>query len=74
MPHWADKYIKTRYAPFGVVRVCTVKGCRWGDFRPTGHGRGAGFREGNKQRGRALQHVKEAHPELKPLTNGSNTG
>ncbi len=46
--------------PFAIVR-----GCRLCDFRVSrrrGGGRGAGFREGNKQRGLMHTHMKDAHP------------
>jgi hypothetical protein len=67
---WTEKYIDSKETALGVVRWCCVKGCKWSDFRKKGPrgtmGRGNGFREGNKQRGRAIQHVKEAHPNLEP--------
>ena len=56
-----DKYGIVMQGPFGVTRACRL--CKWHDFRRkvTGSGRGAGMREGNKQRGRLIQHLKAAH-------------
>ena len=53
-------YGRCTVGPFAVARVCTL--CKWHDTRRRGGGRGAGFREGNKQRGRLIQHIKAAHP------------
>lgn len=49
--------------PFAVVRVCNF--CKHGESIPVGRGggRGYGMREGNKARGRMIQHVKIAHPD-----------
>jgi len=48
--------------PFAVVRVCNF--CKHVEVLNTGPGggRGYGMREGNKARGRMIQHVKAAHP------------
>jgi hypothetical protein len=68
MPHWSDPHIKKLETPMGVVRSCRVPGCKFFVFRRKfyGSGRGEGFREGNKQRGALIQHLKTAHPELVP--------
>lgn len=57
-----EKYGVVMPGPLGVVRACRL--CKWHDFRrkTVGLGRGTGMREGNKQRGRLIQHLKEAHP------------
>lgn len=51
-----------RHGPFAVVRVCDICGhtelVRKGQ---PGVGRGYGFREGNKARGRMIQHIKKEH-------------
>lgn len=49
--------------PFAVVRVCNF--CKHTEKIAVGFegaGRGYGMREGNKARGRMLQHIKAAHP------------
>lgn len=63
---WAEQYFKVSEGPFGVVRFCTL--CDFYDVRKKtkGTGRGTGMREGNKQRGRLIQHIKQAHPEKAP--------
>jgi hypothetical protein len=56
-----EKYGSVTVGPLSVVRACKL--CKWHDHRRKGGaGRGAGFREGNMQRGRLIQHIKEAHP------------
>jgi len=60
-----DKAIFTVHeGAFMVVRGCRfckhIEKVRKGI---PGVGRGYGMREGNKARGRMIQHVKEAHPE-----------
>ena len=76
--HWADRYIGVGEGPTAVVRYCKVKGCKFALTRRKirGAGRGAGFREGNKQRGEMIQHVKLVHPHLAPaeLPKPSNYG
>ena len=65
MSHKADGYIKARDLPRGIVRTCLI--CSFSDTvmkpRPGTAGRGWGMREGNKQRGRLIQHIKDHHPE-----------
>lgn len=61
MPHKADKFIRHISGPFATVRTCTI--CGFSDKFPRGSGRGYGMREGNKSRGRLIQHVKQCHPE-----------
>jgi hypothetical protein len=59
-----DKFVKTFKGPFAVVRQCLICGhiekVKRGVY---GVGRGYGFREGNKARGRIIQHIREKHPE-----------
>ncbi len=63
--HPADKFIKAFDGPMAITRSCTL--CKHYDLvrkeRPGNAGRGWGMREGNKQRGRMIQHVKSEHPE-----------
>jgi hypothetical protein len=68
MRHWAEQYIGEMIGPLVVMRYCKVPGCKFNVRRQrySGGGRGTGFREGNKQRGAIIQHIKECHPELKP--------
>lgn len=56
----ADALTTKREAAFGVVRICRV--CGHHLARRRGVGRGAGMREGNKQRGEMYRHIKDAHP------------
>lgn len=60
--HPVETLITVAAGPFGVARACKL--CRFHSFRPKvpGAGRGAGFREGNKQRGIVIQHIKAEHP------------
>jgi hypothetical protein len=57
-----EKYGIVMQGPLAVTRACRL--CKWHDTRRkiAGNGRGEGMREGNKQRGRLIQHLKEAHP------------
>jgi hypothetical protein len=68
MSHWAEEYIKRFDGPMAVVRACTAPDCNFRLIRSkrAGSGRGTAFREGNKQRGEMIQHIKTAHPDLKP--------
>jgi len=56
-----DALVTVTKGPFAIARGCRL--CNFVDVRRCGRGRGAGFREGNKQRGRLHAHMKEAHPE-----------
>jgi hypothetical protein len=64
---WAEDHYGSREGPMAVVRYClhckhmeiVRKGMR-------GVGRGYGMREGNKARGRMIEHIKKSHPELAP--------
>jgi len=61
---WADHF-RTLKGPFGVVRACNY--CNHLEILKTGipgSGQGYGMREGNKARGRIVQHIKENHPEV----------
>ncbi|TPN44454.1 hypothetical protein FJ981_28065 [Mesorhizobium sp. B1-1-4] len=64
--HPADKHFTRKDLPRGIVATCLH--CKHSDVVmkvPKGSaGRGWGMREGNKQRGRMIQHIKNAHPEV----------
>ena len=65
MSHPADKYYKERSGPYAKVRVCLL--CGHSEIVRKGirdAGRGYGMREGNKARGRMIQHIKAEHPEV----------
>lgn len=47
--------------PFAILRTCRICGHRIS--RRRGNGRGAGFREGNKQRGEMHTHIRTEHPK-----------
>lgn len=66
--HWAQQYIRDVDGPFSHGRFCAVCGHLVSRRKPLpGHrGRGYGFRVGNQLRGEMIQHIKTAHPELKP--------
>jgi len=66
MLHPAERFIRVYEGPTRIVRACTL--CGWYDTRRRGVGRGAGFAEGNKQRGRAIQHIKQEHLETLKAT------
>jgi hypothetical protein len=54
-----DEYFKTHSGPIAVVRVCTICGhIEKIAVGVPGVGRGYGMREGNKARGRIIQHIK----------------
>lgn len=62
---WADAYFTTRVFARCSLRTCTV--CKHAEiYNFTGGHRGAGMVGGNKARGRMIQHIKSAHPELAP--------
>lgn len=46
--------------PFAIVRTCRL--CGHTETRRRGGGRGAGFREGNRQRALMHAHIKAEHP------------
>ncbi len=61
---WSDHY-KTVEGPLAVVRAC--KYCKHIEIVKKGlrgAGRGYGMCEGNKARGRMIQHIKATHPEV----------
>lgn len=60
---FVDDMMTVYDGPFAVSRGCKL--CKFVDTRrkTRGAGRGAGFREGNQQRGRLIQHIKTEHPE-----------
>ena len=64
MAHPADAFIKRYDGPVALAAGCTL--CKHTDRTikpPRGRaGRGWGMREGNKLRGRMIQHVKAEHP------------
>ena len=57
------KHFTVAKGPFAVVRICRY--CKHYETVPIGrgYGRGYGMREGNKARGRMIQHLKQTHPE-----------
>lgn len=60
---FVDELMAVYEGPFAVSRGCNL--CKFVDTRRKvrGAGRGSGFREGNQQRGRLIQHIKAEHPE-----------
>lgn len=60
--HPVERLIVRVEGPFAVVRACKL--CKFVHSRPKlqGTGRGTGMREGNKQRGILIQHIKAEHP------------
>ena len=59
----AEEFVGVAEGPLAIVRYCTLCNFRHTRRKRPGVGRGNGFREGNKQRGLLIQHVKECHPE-----------
>ncbi len=61
--HPAEAFITTTVGPLAVARGCKL--CKFYHIRKRGRGtgRGTGMREGNKQRGILIQHIKQSHPE-----------
>ena len=57
-----EAHTRQAIGPFAIVRTC--RHCAFFHLRRKGGGRGAGFREGNKQRGILYQHLKDEHPEV----------
>jgi len=66
MTHPAEQFFTRFDGPFAIARGCKL--CKHVDVvrkpRAGQRGRGWGMREGNKQRGRLIQHIKTAHPEV----------
>ena len=59
-----NAFVREASGPLAIVRVCKI--C--GHFETVkkgipGVGRSYGMREGNKARGRIIQHIKDNHPE-----------
>ena len=63
MVHRAEAFFVRRDMPNGIIGMCKL--CKHSDVvkKERSPGRGWGMREGNKQRGRMIQHIKDAHPE-----------
>lgn len=59
-----DDHYKTYRSAIAVVRACIhCKHTERISCGVRGAGRGYGMREGNKARGRMIQHIKECHPQ-----------
>lgn len=60
----AEKFFVRVNYPRAIIATCKL--CKHFDrvMKERNPGRGWGMREGNKQRGRMIQHVKDAHPEV----------
>jgi hypothetical protein len=56
-----NKYVKELKAPLGTARICNLCGHSEIVRSGIGMGRGYGMREGNKARGRMIQHLKNDH-------------
>jgi hypothetical protein len=66
---WTEDFFKTQIGPLATIRSCTAPGCNFTVKVKKGNpsvGRGYGMREGNKARGKIIQHIKQDHPELEP--------
>jgi len=60
-----DEFVRKVEGPFAVVRACRICGHQEiVQKNKFGVGRGYGFREGNKARGRIIKHVKEKHAAI----------
>lgn len=57
-----ERFVDCIIGPMAVVRSCKLCGFLVTRKLRGGVGRGNGFREGNKQRGVLIQHVKAEHP------------
>lgn len=71
----ADKFFIRKDMPRAIVAYCKL--CKHSDvvMKERNPGRGWGMREGNKQRGRMIQHVKDAHPDaLHPTQQPPHAG
>jgi hypothetical protein len=62
--HPADRFFNRFDGPFAITAGCKL--CKHVDVvrKERSPGRGWGMREGNKQRGRMIQHVKACHPDV----------
>jgi hypothetical protein len=62
--HPAEKFFTRHNGPFAITAGCNL--CKHIDIvrKERNPGRGWGMREGNKQRGRMIQHVKAEHPDV----------
>jgi len=58
-----EQHVDTLRRPLGTVRVCKHCGHTETVKASPGAGRGYGMREGNKARGRMIQHLKDSHPD-----------
>lgn len=63
MSHAAEDFFVRHNGPAAIVAGCKL--CKHMDVvrKERSPGRGWGMREGNKQRGRMIQHVKAAHAD-----------
>ena len=64
---WANAHYSEKRGPMAVIRQCAH--CKHFEIVRVGMngvGRGYGMREGNKARGRMIQHIKSAHPQVVP--------
>lgn len=61
--HPAEQFFTRINGPFAISAGCNL--CKHVDVvkKERNPGRGWGMREGNKQRGRMIQHIKDAHAE-----------
>lgn len=71
--HPAEKFFRRGNGPLAIWGTCCL--CKHGTATPKERnpGRGWGMREGNKLRGRMIQHVKDAHPEVLKTTTAETT-
>lgn len=62
--HPAEKFFVRHNGPFAITGGCKL--CRHREItrKEINPGRGWGMREGNKLRGRMIQHIKQCHPEV----------
>lgn len=61
MTQASDELTSKVIGPCAIIRTCRL--CGHTVSRRRGGGRGAGFREGNKQRGVMHAHIKDTHPK-----------
>lgn len=64
MAHSAEQFFTRHNGASAITAGCKL--CKHIDIvkKVRNPGRGWGMREGNKQRGRMIQHIKDAHPEV----------